>query len=68
MSGASYSLTTFSPTGKLLQIDYALNAVGRGRTSLGIKGESARAGCALPKAFVREQDLTPTRLARLNPQ
>lgn len=37
MSGANFSLTTFSPSGKLLQIDYALEAVGRGRTSLGIK-------------------------------
>mmetsp|Transcript_31571 Transcript_31571/g.61848 ORF Transcript_31571/g.61848 Transcript_31571/m.61848 type:complete len:237 (+) Transcript_31571:67-777(+) len=37
MSGANYSLTTFSPSGTLLQIDYALEAVGAGRTSLGIK-------------------------------
>jgi len=37
MSGANYSLTTFSPSGKLVQIDYALNAVGAGKTSLGIK-------------------------------
>jgi len=37
MSGANYSLTTFSPSGSLLQIDYALEAVGQGRTSLGIK-------------------------------
>ena len=32
----SYSLTTFSRSGKLLQIEYALNAVATGRTSLGI--------------------------------
>jgi len=32
----SFSLTTFSRTGKLLQIEYALNAVANGRTSLGI--------------------------------
>ena len=32
----SFSLTTFSKTGKLLQIEYALNAVANGRTSLGI--------------------------------
>ena len=31
-----YSLTTFSRSGKLLQIEYALNAVATGRTSLGI--------------------------------
>jgi len=35
-SSYSFSLTTFSRTGKLLQIEYALNAVSNGRTSLGI--------------------------------
>lgn len=33
----SFSLTTFSPSGKLVQIEYALNAVNSGATSLGIK-------------------------------
>ena len=37
MSDSSYSLTTFSPTGKLVQIEYALQAVNAGKTSLGIK-------------------------------
>lgn len=32
----SFSLTTFSPSGKLVQIEYALNAVSQGATSLGI--------------------------------
>jgi len=36
----SFSLTTFSPSGKLLQIEYALNAVGKGKTSLGIKAKN----------------------------
>jgi len=35
-SAYSFSLTTFSRTGKLLQIEYALNSVANGRTSLGI--------------------------------
>eukprot|EP00956_Cyclotella_meneghiniana_P013644 scaffold19816_cov56-Cyclotella_meneghiniana.AAC.4 len=35
-SAYSFSLTTFSRTGKLLQIEYALNAVSNGRTALGI--------------------------------
>ena len=35
-SAYSFSLTTFSPSGKLVQIEYALNAVANGRTSLGI--------------------------------
>eukprot|EP00730_Choanoeca_flexa_P019966 TRINITY_DN9760_c0_g1_i3.p1 TRINITY_DN9760_c0_g1~~TRINITY_DN9760_c0_g1_i3.p1 ORF type:complete len:236 (+),score=57.05 TRINITY_DN9760_c0_g1_i3:165-872(+) len=33
----SFSLTTFSPSGKLVQIEYALQAVAAGNTSLGIK-------------------------------
>ena len=37
-SAYSYSLTTFSPSGKLVQIEYALNAVTKAQTSLGIKG------------------------------
>jgi len=36
----SFSLTTFSPSGKLVQIEHALTAVGSGQTSLGIKGNS----------------------------
>lgn len=36
-SAYSFSLTTFNPSGKLLQIEYALNAVNNGgKTSLGI--------------------------------
>lgn len=37
-SDYSFSLTTFSPSGKLVQIEYALNAVAAGCTSLGIEG------------------------------
>ncbi|KAL2314183.1 putative proteasome subunit alpha type-2 [Schizosaccharomyces pombe] len=33
----AFSLTTFSPNGKLVQIEYALNAVNAGVTSVGIK-------------------------------
>ncbi|CAN0843317.1 Proteasome subunit alpha type-2-B [Linum grandiflorum] len=33
----SFSLTTFSPSGKLVQIEHALTAVGSGQTALGIK-------------------------------
>lgn len=36
----SFSLTTFSPSGKLVQIEYALNAVAGGSTSLGIKAQN----------------------------
>ncbi|CAM9698268.1 unnamed protein product [Ascophyllum nodosum] len=39
-SAYSFSLTTFSRTGKLLQIEYALMAVQQGKTSLGIKASN----------------------------
>lgn len=39
-SSYSFSLTTFSPSGKLLQIEYALNAVQQGKTSLGIRARN----------------------------
>ena len=34
----NFSLTTFSPSGKLVQIEHALNAVAQGVTAIGIKG------------------------------
>jgi len=37
---SSFSWTTFSPSGKLVQIEYALNAVGSGQTSLGIRASN----------------------------
>lgn len=36
----SFSLTTFSPSGKLVQIEYALHAVSAGKTALGIKARN----------------------------
>ncbi|KAJ3128325.1 Proteasome subunit alpha type-2 [Nowakowskiella sp. JEL0407] len=36
----SFSLTTFSPSGKLVQIEYALAAVNQGITSVGIKARN----------------------------
>ncbi|CAE8581105.1 unnamed protein product, partial [Polarella glacialis] len=36
----SFSLTTFAPSGKLLQIEYALNRVAEGRPALGIKARN----------------------------
>jgi 20S proteasome subunit alpha 2 len=36
----SFSLTTFSPSGKLVQIEYALKAVQSGGTSLAIKAKN----------------------------
>ena len=35
----SFSLTTFSPSGKLVQIEYALNAVNAGQPTVGIKAK-----------------------------
>jgi len=39
-SAYSFSLTTFSPSGKLVQIEYALEAVSAGTTCLGIKAKN----------------------------
>eukprot|EP01115_Flamella_aegyptia_P012758 TRINITY_DN64_c4_g1_i1.p1 TRINITY_DN64_c4_g1~~TRINITY_DN64_c4_g1_i1.p1 ORF type:complete len:234 (+),score=68.28 TRINITY_DN64_c4_g1_i1:53-754(+) len=39
-SAYSFSLTTFSPSGKLVQIEYALHAVSGGATALGIKARN----------------------------
>lgn len=53
----SFSLTTFSPSGKLVQIEYALNAVGAGATSLGISasdGVVIATEKKLPSALVDE--------------
>mmetsp|Transcript_114901 Transcript_114901/g.199094 ORF Transcript_114901/g.199094 Transcript_114901/m.199094 type:complete len:235 (-) Transcript_114901:174-878(-) len=36
----SFSLTTFAPSGKLVQIEYALNAVENGKPALGIKAKN----------------------------
>jgi len=52
-SDYSFSLTTFSPSGKLVQIEYALNAVAAGSTSLGIKGARSRPLCASAGAQAR---------------
>jgi len=37
MGDMNYSLTTFNKSGKLLQIEYALNRVAQGKMALGIK-------------------------------
>ncbi|MBW0535634.1 hypothetical protein O181_075349 [Austropuccinia psidii MF-1] len=39
-SSYSFSLTTFSPSGKLVQIEHALAAVAQGTSSLGIKAKN----------------------------
>lgn len=53
-TASQYGLTTFSPSGELLQIKYAQNAVGKGATSLGIK--------ALDGVVVTSEKKTPTPL------
>ena len=37
----SFSLTTFNPSGKLVQIEYALNAVNAGQPAVGIKAKGS---------------------------
>jgi 20S proteasome subunit alpha 2 len=65
----SFSLTTFSPSGKLVQIEYALNAVAAGSTSLGIRGAcpaapSARAPRVRARDRAAERSIAGLRCAR----
>lgn len=46
----SYSLTVFSPSGKLVQIEHALAAVAGGTTSLGIKGACQKCSVDWPRS------------------
>nr|GMC72748.1 proteasome subunit alpha type-2-A [Ipomoea batatas] len=55
----SFSLTTFSPSGKLVQIEHALTAVGSGQTSLGIK-ESAWAIAASNGVVIATEKKLPS--------
>lgn len=57
----SFSLTTFSPSGKLVQIEYALNAVAAGSTSLGIK-----VGCLLRARVQADVFLCFTHVCRIS--
>lgn len=64
----SFSLTTFSPSGKLVQIEYALNAVNAGATSLGISasdGVVIATEKKLPSALVDET--TVQKISMLTP-
>lgn len=40
MSNQNYSLTTFSSSGKLTQIDYAMSAVNNGQPTIGVKSKN----------------------------
>jgi 20S proteasome subunit alpha 2 len=42
MGDMNFSLTTFNKTGKLMQIEYALNRVNQGKMALGIRGNNSR--------------------------
>eukprot|EP00040_Diaphanoeca_grandis_P017539 m.91629 g.91629 ORF g.91629 m.91629 type:complete len:236 (-) comp26488_c3_seq1:59-766(-) len=56
----SFSLTTFSPSGKLVQIEYALNAVANGNTSIGIKAQDGAVIATekkMPNTLVDESSL-----------
>ncbi|KAJ3323749.1 Proteasome subunit alpha type-2 [Blyttiomyces sp. JEL0837] len=52
----SFSLTTFSPSGKLVQIEHALTAVSHGVTSVGIKATNGIVICTEKKAETPLQD------------
>mmetsp|Transcript_34124 Transcript_34124/g.85653 ORF Transcript_34124/g.85653 Transcript_34124/m.85653 type:complete len:236 (+) Transcript_34124:64-771(+) len=59
----SFSLTTFSPSGKLVQIEYALQAVNAGSTTLGIK---AKNGVVLATEKKLPALIDPTSLSKIS--
>merc|ERR1712216_650894 len=62
-SAYSFSLTTFSPSGKLVQIEYALNAVAQRPTALGIKatnGVVVAAEKKMPNTLIDETTVEKT--------
>lgn len=68
-SAYSFSLTTFSPSGKLLQIEYALTAVAAGATSLGIKASNGVVVATekkLPSVLVDEESVS--KISLITPQ
>eukprot|EP00245_Coleochaete_scutata_P009511 TRINITY_DN3148_c0_g1_i1.p1 TRINITY_DN3148_c0_g1~~TRINITY_DN3148_c0_g1_i1.p1 ORF type:complete len:236 (+),score=52.25 TRINITY_DN3148_c0_g1_i1:106-813(+) len=65
----SFSLTTFSPSGKLVQIEYAINAVNAGATSLGIKASNGVVIATekkLPSVLVDEESVNKIQLLTPN--
>jgi hypothetical protein len=60
LTRASFSLTTFSPSGKLVQIEHALAAVAGGTTSLGIKGASRNNEAVQQSLGITEFGLSPS--------
>merc|ERR1712070_492937 len=65
----SFSLTTFSPSGKLVQIEYALNAVAQRPTALGIKstnGVVIAAEKKMPNALIDETTVEKSALLSEN--
>lgn len=68
-NGSEFSLTTFSPSGKLVQIEYALNAVAKGKMSLGIKcknGVVIASEKKIPSPLVDEETVEKIKLLSSN--
>merc|ERR1712216_277120 len=68
-SAYSFSLTTFSPSGKLVQIEYALNAVSQRPTALGIKatnGVVVAAEKKMPNTLIDETTVEKSALLSEN--
>merc|ERR1711990_611397 len=68
-SAYSFSLTTFSPSGKLVQIEYAINAVQQRPTALGIKatnGVVVATEKKLPTKLIDEDSVEKTSVITKN--
>jgi len=68
-NGSEFSLTTFSPSGKLVQIEYALNAVAKGKMSLGIKASNGVVIASekkVPSPLIDEETVEKIKLLNAN--
>ena len=68
-NGSEFSLTTFSPKGNLVQIDYALNAVAKSQVSLGIKAKNGVVIASekkIPSPLVDESSMNKIQLLTRN--
>ena len=63
----SFSLTTFSPSGKLVQIEYALQAASAGAPSVGIKAKNGIVLAAeKKKSILHDERATETKTVRVD--
>lgn len=68
MSAYSSSITTFSPSGALFQIDYASEAVKRGTSAVAVKGKDCAVLACEKRSQLKLQDprITPSKICEID--